>query len=96
MPNNQGYQWRMPHRSLCVSRKGSIECCVAIVLFIKLTYIMGVSQQPPVAARGGSCTIWGTLYDFAANVEHVISVVLGSMPPWMEQPCNEAFQGSSP
>jgi hypothetical protein len=53
MPNNQGYQWCMAHRSLCVSIKRSIECCVAIILFIKLTRILDVSQQPPVAARGG-------------------------------------------
>jgi hypothetical protein len=92
MPKKQGYQWLMAHRSICFSRKGSIECCVAII-----TQILDVSQQPPVAARGAPPAQFGAHFMLLLpTVGHVTSAVPGLMPLWMEQPCNEAFQGSSP
>jgi hypothetical protein len=84
--------WRMAHRSIRFSRKGSIECCVAII-----THIMDVSQQPPLAARGALPAQFGAhVMLLMQPVEHVHSVVPGLIPMGMEQPCNEAFQGSSP
>jgi hypothetical protein len=107
MPKKQGYQWLMAHRSISVSIKSAIYCCVAIILFLELTRIMDVSQQPPVAALGALPAQFGAHFIMLIpkvehvimlmpTVEHVTYVVPGLMPLWMEQPCNEAYQGSSP
>jgi hypothetical protein len=67
MPNTQGYQCIMAHRSLCFFRKVIIECISSILVFLKLKWILGVSAAAGSCMGGDSCTIWGIMYDVATN-----------------------------
>jgi hypothetical protein len=87
----------MAHISLFVFRKVIIECFSAILVFLKLKRILGVSRQPPVNALGALPAQFGEqCLMLLPTADNVASGVICLMSLLMEQPGKVYQQRSSP